>query len=241
VYHDPDIRLPRTADLLPPVIGARLLDDVEAGDVRRVAARRIAGRDAPGLRVFPASSRSSIDHADLWADPVTGIPLAVAVHARDEPAGTAFVSEFREFSSETPGPDTTSFVAPAGADVSFDDVLDIADAADQFAPLVAPPTLAGLAKAPVADRAVGVYGSGLTEVIVVPLRDREARPLRQHLRGASGSKVVPEGTLVTVGPLGILLTGCKDDRSWLVAGTVTEQTLVTGAVELGAVSAVESR
>src|SRR6478609_2607632 len=40
ISRDPDIRLPRTADLVPPVLAERLLRDVTADDVRRVGARR---------------------------------------------------------------------------------------------------------------------------------------------------------------------------------------------------------
>ena len=98
---DPDIRLPRTADLVPPVLAERLLRGVSADDVRRIPARRVAGVSAPGLRVVPASELSSIDHADLWLDPDSGVPLRVEVYA----AGTgtaAFTSQFREFSSDRP-------------------------------------------------------------------------------------------------------------------------------------------
>ena len=88
---------------------------------------------APGLRVVPASDLSSIDHADLWLDPDSGVPLRVEVYA----AGTgtaAFTSEFREFSSDRPDSARVGFEPPAGVDVEFDDVLDIADAANQYAP-----------------------------------------------------------------------------------------------------------
>ena len=78
---DPDIRLPRTADLVPPVLAERLLRGVVADDVRRVPARRVAGVSAPGLRVVPSSDLSSIDHADLWLDPDSGVPLRVEVYA----------------------------------------------------------------------------------------------------------------------------------------------------------------
>ena len=79
---DPDIRLPRTADLVPPVLAERLLRDVDA-DERTPASprRRVAGVDAPGLRLAPAAAQSSIDHVDLWADPDSGVPLRVEVFA----------------------------------------------------------------------------------------------------------------------------------------------------------------
>jgi hypothetical protein len=236
VSHDPAIRLPRTADLVPPALGARLLDDVDPGELSRIPARRVAGRDALGLRVSPASSQSSIDHADLWVDPETGIPIAVAVHARGDDQA-AFTSEFREFSSNTPAEADTSFTPPPTADVRFDGVLDIADAANLYAPVFPPATLAGLAKSPTAIRAVGVYGTGVTQIIVIPLRDREAHPLREQLGTSPGSRLVPEGIVLSVGPLGVLLTGEHDAAGWLIAGTVTEDTLAIAARELARSSA----
>ena len=231
VSRDPDIRLPRSADLTPPELGARLLDDVDPAELSRLPARRVAGRDALGLRVAPASPQSSIDHADLWVDPATGIPLAVAVHARAD-GQSAFTSEFREFSDATPDAAHTRFTAPPAAEVSFDDVLDIADAANQYARVLPPVTLAGLEKSLAADRAVGVYGAGVTQIIVIPLRDSEATPLREQLGSWPGSRLVREGVVLSVGPLGVLLTGGHDDDGWLLAGTVTEDTLATAAREL---------
>jgi hypothetical protein len=225
---DPDIRLPRTADLVPPVLAERLLRGVHAGDVRRVAARRVAGVSAPGLRVQPASDLSSIDHADLWLDPDSGVPLRVDVYAAGD--GTAaFSSEFRDFSSDRPEPARVAFDPPAGVEVGFDAVLDIADAANQYAPVRPPETVAGLPKAASSDRAVGVYGSGMTEVIAIPLRDREADALREQLAITPGVDQTRERTVVSVGPLGVLLTGEQGDGGWLLAGTLTSAGLQRAA------------
>ncbi len=225
---DPDIRLPRTADLVPPVLAERLLRGVTADDVQRVAARRVAGVSAPGLRVVPASDLSSIDHTDLWLDPDSGVPLRVEVYA----AGTgtaAFTSEFREFSSDRPDSAAVGFDPPAGVEVDFDDVLDIADAANQYAPVRPPDTVAGLPKAASSDRAVGVYGTGMTQVIAIPLRDREADALRDQLATTSGVDQDGRRTVVSVGPLGVLLTGADGDGGWLLAGTLTREALALAA------------
>jgi len=228
---DPDIRLPRTADLVPPAVADLLLEDVAAEEVRRLPAARVAGVDAPGLRLRPAARQSSIDHVDVWADPDSGVALRVAVVARGATA-PAFTSEFREFSSATPPAERTTFVTPPGAEFRFDPVLDIADAANQYAPFVPPDTVAGLAKSPAADRAVGIYGSGVTRLLAVPMREREADPLREQLLVTPGVSTVPQGTLLTIGPLGVLLTGQGDQGGWLVAGTVTEDTLTRAADDL---------
>jgi hypothetical protein len=225
---DPEIRLPRTADLVPPVLAERLLRGIGPGDVSRVPPRRVGGVAAPGLRVEPASDLSSIDHADLWLDPRSGVPLRVELYA-DGVGTAAFTSEFRDFSAVRPSDDEVGFEPPDGVRVSFDDVLDIADAANQYAPVQPPDTVAGLAKAPASDRAVGVYGRGMTEVIAIPLRDREADALRDQLAVTAGVEQTADRTVVSVGPLGVVLTGGHGDGGWLLAGTLTRTALLRAA------------
>jgi hypothetical protein len=229
--HDPDIRLPRTADLVPPEVADLLLDGVDPSEVRRLGPERVAGIDSLGLRMRPSAPQSSIDHVDVWADPGSGVVLRVVVVGR----GTempAFTSQFAEFSAATPPAERTRFVAPRGAEFDFDEVLDIADAANQYAPVRPPDTVAGLVEAPQADRAVGIYGSGVTRLLAIPLRDREADPLREQLRITPGVRGVAQGTLVALGPLGVLMSGEDGQDGWLVAGTVTAETLTRAVDDL---------
>lgn len=228
---DPDIRLPRTADLLPPVLAARLLQGAVASDVERLPARSVAGHDTLGLRLEPSDPRSSIGRVDVWADRETAIPLLVEVYG-DVDDVPALTSQFREVVTDEPSAGSTGFTAPPGADVSFEDVLDIADAANQYAPFRPPSTVAGLEATAATDGAVGVYGGGATRLIAIPLRGREGGPLREQLGVTLGRRLVPEGTVLSVGPLGVLLTGQGDDGGWLVAGTVTEETLAAAARDL---------
>jgi hypothetical protein len=232
--HDPAVRLPRTADLVPPQVAHLLLADAQASDVRRVPAARVAGVSAPGLRMSPSSRQSSIDHVDAWVDPATGLVLRVVVVGKGADA-PAFTSAFEDYSPTTPAEERTEFVPPRGADFEFDEVLDIADAANQYAPVIPPDTVAGLTKAPAADgaaRAVGIYGSGVTRLLAIPVRDREADPLRRQLQVTPGMREVEQGILVTVGPLGVLLSGEKGQGGWLVAGTVTARTLARAVDDL---------
>jgi len=228
---DPDIRLPRTADLLPPEIGRRLLGDVDAVELSRLRTRSVAGIDAPGLRLSPAAAHSSIGRVDVWADPGSGVLLRVEVYAEGASA-PSFTSAFREFSPERPDPSRTTYRATADAEITVDDVLDIADAANQYAPLVPPDTVGGLSRSSASDGAVGVYGAGVSQVLTVPLRDREAGPLREQLQLTPGSRLVSGGTVVLSGPLGVLLTGGDGDGGWLIVGTVTEPTLVAAGADL---------
>ncbi|WP_310526227.1 ATP-binding cassette domain-containing protein [Nocardioides sp.] len=201
---DPDVRLPRPGDLVPP-------------------ARRLAGRSAPGLRVRTRSPLSSIDHVDLWADGDSGVPLLVEVYARGA-ASPALTSRFTGFSTERPT-DVSSFEAAAGTDVEYDDELDIADAANQYAPVLPPRVVVGLQKTASSDRAVGVYGQGTTQLIAIPLRDREADALRTQMAITPGVEQDQDRTVVALGPLGVLLTGSRGDSGWLLAGTLTRDAL----------------
>jgi hypothetical protein len=227
---DPDVRLPRTADLLPPALAARVLDGADDGTATRIGARRVAGISAPGVRIQPADPRSSVDHVDLWADPASGVVLRVDAYASGDTA-PSFSSAFTSFSAATPDEARTRFVLPAGAKVSFEDVLDIADAANQYAPFAPPDRLAGLVRAATPSGAVGVYGSGLTRLLVIPLRHRDAHTLDDQLRRSDGVVESAVGLQLQAGPLGVLVSE-HGDFSWLVAGPVTPQTLVEAARDL---------
>lgn len=221
---DPEIRLPRAADLLPPVLAERLVRGTSEADATTLPARRVAGRSAAGLRVRPASPLSSIDRVDLWTDVTSGVPLMVEVYAAGS-ASPDFTSRFTGFSPDPPAADTLTFDPPAGSDVTSDDVLDIADAANQYAPVRPPAVVAGLAQSASSDGAVGVYGEGATQVIAIPLRSREADALRDQMAVTPGIEQDDERTLVTLGPLGVLLTGADGDGGWLLAGTLTRDAL----------------
>lgn len=223
---DPGIRLPRSADLVPPVLGERVLRGVGAGDVERVPSRRVAGIAAPGLRVRPAAPQASVDHVDLWVDPETGVPLRVEVHAQAAGAPD-FTTAFGDFSRARPPASVTDFVPTASTDVEVEQVLDIADAANQYAPLRPPRVVGGLPRSSSSEGAVGVYGTGLTQLVAIPLRPQEAEPLRGQLRTAIGAADVPRlpAVRLSVGPLGVLVTGRDDEGAWLVAGTVDAVTL----------------
>ncbi len=228
ISRDPDIRLPRATDLLPPALAERLLRGITEADVAALPARRIAGRSTSGLRVRPPSPLSSIDHVDLWTDAASGIPLLVEVFAAGA-VSPDFSSRFTEFSPEPPAADTLAFVTPANAEVTYDDVLDIADAANQYAPLRPPAVVAGLRQSDASDGAVGVYGQGAAQVIAIPLRDREANAFRDQMALTPGVEQDQRRTVATLGPLGILLTGSEGDGGWLLAGTLTRDALEDAA------------
>src|SRR4051794_284732 len=124
VSTDPEIRLPRDSDFLPPRMADFLLGDVDADHFTRLPPRRIAGQDALGLRLDVDDARSSLDHVDLWADADTGTVLAVDAYAT---GSVPFVSSaFTTFSADLPSADVTRFETPPGVAPQLEPLLDFA-------------------------------------------------------------------------------------------------------------------
>lgn len=225
---DPQIRLPRDSDLLPPEVARRALDGGDPSDVSRLPPRRIAGVDAAGFRIEIADPRSTIRHVDVWVDPESGVALAAEVYG--DASQPSVSTSFTTFSSGRPDDAVTRFRPARQVAVRQIHILDIADAADQFATVQAPATLAGLART--AGRSAAVYGSGLTRMLVLPLPPPEGRELACRL-SESGARRVHGQPLLRVGPLGAVVSrGDPFGVRWLVTGTVTDQTLLDATADL---------
>jgi hypothetical protein len=230
---DPDIRLPRASDLVPPSLARLVVEDATSTEVSRLPVRRVAGVAAPGLRLDPASTATSIDHVDLWVDEGTGLALAVEVYAAGSPVA-ALTSEFLEFSTDRPASDVVAPTWSGQVEQERGDVVDLADAADRYAPFRVPDTVAGLERREGdggRSGAVGVYGSGVTRLIAVPLRDQDADTLREALLATPTAVVGETGVLVTSGPLSVFLTG-PDQLPYVVAGTVTAEAVTEAAADV---------
>jgi hypothetical protein len=226
---DPEIRLPRDSDLLPPELARRALDGVDPADVTRLSPRRVAGVDAAGLGVLVSDPRSSLREADLWVDPDTGVALAVDVYG--DASQPALSTTFTTFSRDRPDVRVTRFRPSRHVPVRQDHVLDIADAADQFASVDPPTTVAGLPWA--AGMSAAVYGAGLTRLLVIPLPPSAADDLACRL-SESGARRVQGQPLLRVGPLGAVVSRAAGPtgQRWLVTGTVTDQTLMNATRDL---------
>lgn len=231
---EPSVRLPRAADVDPAQLGRRLLSEARPAEVRSLPARRVAGRPAAGLRLVPADPRSTIGRVDVWADPTTGLPVDVAVYGRGG-GRPLLATSYLSLSTVRPAARTVAFSPPPGARTRFEQVTDLADAANRFAPFHPAQALAGypLRQRVASQGAVGTYGRGVTVLSAIPLPGRVSGPLRRQLAGVPGLTSVAQGSVLTVGPLGMLLTTAGDrGRSWLVVGTVTTATLQQAAGEL---------
>ncbi|MDQ3053338.1 MAG: transcriptional regulator [Actinomycetota bacterium] len=230
----PDLRTPRPDDLLPSELGRRLLSEASAGEVIRLPAERIAGIDAPGLRLSPREAQSNVDKVEIWADPETGLPLRVAVYGEGA-ALPAVTTSFLDIEFERPSADITDFSPPLGARVQVEEVEDIVAAVDRFADSAPPGRLAGLDRRDQAEGlgSVGDYGRGVTVLVAVPLWRDFAEPLRRQLVEAPAVDLTnPLGTAVTVGPFSVLLTNGGGEVSYLLTGTVDLETLERAAREL---------
>ncbi|MGI8459754.1 MAG: hypothetical protein ACR2LI_16785 [Propionibacteriaceae bacterium] len=231
------VRLPDESDFLPPKLARSLLDGATAAELTRLPARRVAGVDAPGLRLVPAAAGSTIARVDLWVDPATGLALRVAVYGvgEDRPVLTTTV---QDLDRSEPTAVTTDFDPAESTEVRYDESVDLAAAANAHAPDNLPATVAGFSSRTAADPgAVGVYGHGPTRILVLPLRGQVAGTLRERLRASAAVEETSAGTLAATGPLGLLLTRRTQARgAFLIAGTVDADTLRRVADDLAGVS-----
>jgi outer membrane lipoprotein-sorting protein len=236
----PAVRLPVAADLLPTTLASRLLSEATAAEVSRLPTRRIAGRDAVGLRLKPAQAASTIDQVDVWVDLSSGLALRVEVYG----GGTEVVStQFLDFSTSRPSETVVAFTPPSGARVRQSTDADIAAAIDRLGNTRPPSTLAGIARndALPAVGAIGVYGKGVTEFAATPLPRRTADGLRSQLAKTPGVVSDANGLSGSIGPLTLVLTpdtnqpgggGRFNNTAWLLTGTVDVDTLNRAAAEL---------
>jgi hypothetical protein len=227
------VRLPDASDLLPPTLGRSLLQGARDDELTRLPTRRVAGVDAPGLRLTPREAATTVDHVDLWVDEQSGLPLRVELYG--DPGQRALVTtELRDLDLGLPAATTTDFDPPPEVTVNYDESVDVAASANAFAPFDLPTTLAGLGTRSGSDPgAVGVYGRGPTTVLALPLRRQVAGPLRERLQ-SSGATEATAGTLAAIGPVGMLVTADRGRGIFLLTGTVTPATLRRAATELAA-------
>jgi hypothetical protein len=230
--NDPEVRLPDTADVLPPELGRRLFSQARSSEVQRLPVARIAGIDAVGLRLHPAQAITSVDHVDVWADPVSGLPLRVEVFGL-RATTPAMSTSFLDFSRSRPSAQVVGFVAPDRARVGRSRGFDIASATNEFSQVDVPATLAGLSRVQRDIGSIGVYGRGVTQLVAAPLWDGLANQLGDQLRAAGATEKGNQQSF-TVGPVSALLLNSSTGRSWLFTGTVTPATLVKAAAQISA-------
>jgi hypothetical protein len=231
--------LPAAPDLLPSSLGRRLLSEATVSELSRLGARRIAGRDALGLRLVPSAAASSVASVDVGVDRSTGLPLQVQVLGK----GTnlpALDTRFIDLRVARPAASVTAFEPPAGATVRRGTTSDLLrEATRRLRPLPLPDTLIGLPRRRLegAPPGIALYGSGVTLLAVAPVPERLAEGLRTALAQAPGAVVSYGNIRVAAGPLSLMLVSPPYTGAYLFAGTVSSKALAGAPAELPALEA----
>lgn len=259
------VRLPRAADLTPEALSVRIIDEAGPGaGVHPLAARRVAGRDAAGIAVTPASPRSStgqsaigraaigqsatgraaigqstIGRADIWADPATGLPLLVEVYGRGA-ATPALTSSFLQVSPWKPDPAILTPQRGPGAGFTSTTPASFAKVLRNLDDETLPGTLGGLPRqpSPAGFAQVGIYGGGLATFAVLTFRPGTGGQLLNGALDAGATPLsVPDGTgAVASAPLVnlALMHPYGSPDTFLLVGLVSRDTLVRAATVLAA-------
>lgn len=232
------VRLPRASDLLPPDLARRLLAFAPGDPVSALPARRLAGRDAVGLRLVPSDPETTVGRVDIWADPVTALPLRVEVAARTGPP--LLTTELLEVTDGPPDLDVVRPTAPPDGGYVTATATDVAGALRVLGAPPPPDTLAGRARADLPGGpdaqlpGVGVYGTGLAAFALVPTsRDVADRAVDAAAAAGGVGVSVPSGraTRVTT-PLLSVAVRTRGQGGSLLLGAVPPALLDRALAEL---------
>jgi hypothetical protein len=235
---EPPVRLPRAGDLLPPELARRVLASAQGDPVTALPARRVAGHDVAGLRLTPADPDTTIGHVDMWADPDTGLPVAVELTARgaDRPVISA---RFAELDPTRPGPDVLVPRRAPRSGFSIATAPDLGDALGALGRGRVPIQLAGrrLRQSDVGGvHGVGVYGAGLSAFVAMPIPRGVGSDAAEAITSAGGvSEELPRGEALelAIAPLSVVVARAEFSSRWyLLAGMTTTDVLRTAASEL---------
>jgi len=243
------VRLPRAADLLPPALARRLLGFASPADrISRLGSQRVAGVAAAGLRLVPAQPGTTIAAVDIWADPVTGLPVQVEVFGRagspGERAGSSrraaaapvLTSRFLDLTEQRPALATVTPDPAPGVGVTTARLPDVSGILNAFAPPL-PGVLAGQRRAgvPAGLTDVAAYGSGFDRFAVLPLpAGTGTRALSVALAaGAQIQLTGGTGVLVSTPLLNVVLARPSyGGPVYLLTGAVTAALLEQAATDL---------
>ncbi len=229
------VRLPRAADLLPPALALRLLGFAGPADrVSRLPTQRVAGIDAAGLRLVPASAASTIGSVDIWADPVTGLPVQVEVFGKGT-GPPVLTTRFLDLSLARPPLSTVTPNPAPEVGYSTTALPNVAGVLNGFGPPL-PGKLAGFSRVanPGGLADVAAYGSGFARFAVLPLPQRVGASALAAAGSAGATIRISGGTavLVRTALLTVLLVQQPSGAVDLLAGAVTPGLLERAASQL---------
>jgi hypothetical protein len=234
IVGDQPVRLPRAADLTPPELVRWLLQVGEGDRFEPLPGKRVAGIAAAGLRLVPAAAGTTVAHADIWADPATGLPVQAEITAK---GGTrpVFTTRFLELHLKTPAADVLSPPTP-GPGVGFTQTTapDVLGTFNRFRFGALPDRLAGYTRRDAVDvtPAVGAYGLGLAQFVVLAVPRRFGNPAYDNAAKYGLLLTLANGraALLTTGLLNLLVV--QGQRTYLVAGLVEPDVLKRVAADL---------
>jgi len=228
------LELPAPPDVLPSSLGRRLLSEATEGELARLGARRVAGRDTLGLRLTPAAAASSVRRVDVWVDAGTGLPLQVEVWEKG--AGKAALdTRFLDLDLAVPAASVTAFTPPPGAVVREGREAEVVlEAGRRIRPVQLPAELVGLPRRALTGvpAGIGLYGRGVTLLAVAPVPYRLAGGLRDALSTSPDAVVDELGTRVAAGPVAVMIVEPPGRGPYLLTGTVTLDALARAARQL---------
>ncbi|TFV89413.1 transcriptional regulator [Blastococcus sp. CT_GayMR16] len=228
------LELPAPPDLLPSSLGRRLLSEASADELSRLGARRVAGRDALGLRLSPAAEAASVSRVDVWVDAETGLPLQVEVVEKGA-ARAAMDTRFLDLDLAVPAPEVTAFTPPPSARIREGREAEVVlEAGRRIRPVELPAELAGLPRRRLdgVPSGIGLYGSGVTLLAVAPVPHGLANGLRSALSQSPDAVVDELGTRVAAGPVALMVVEPPNRGPYVLTGTVTLDALAAAATQL---------
>jgi hypothetical protein len=202
----------------------------------------VAGVGAAGLALTPDDPDTTVGRVAVWADPQTGLPVHLEVTVRGG-AEPVFTSRFLQLRQAAPDPREVTPTVPAGAGFAEGTAAEAADALAAALPGQLPAVLAGRARTSIGAMdgvaGAGVYGDGLSTVVVLALPGRVGRRTLAAARDNGGTPLPLTGAQayeLRAAPLTALIVRTDGDRSsrrgWLLAGLVDPQLLQRAATEL---------
>jgi hypothetical protein len=244
VLGESPVRLPRGSDLTPPDLARRLLGIAAPRDrLTALPARRVAGVAAAGVRVTPADPATTLGHVDVWADPGTGLPVAVQVTGKGS-GRTVLSTRFLDLRQRRPAASELAVTPSAGTPNESFGAPDLISRLSRFLLSRLPDRLAGYPALPVAGGGdnIRAYGTGYAAFAALPLPGRFGRRVLEAARSAGAQEVkvsgpvgVPSGDAFVIRtPLltALIVAEPEFGRAFLLAGPVEPKLLMTAAQQL---------
>jgi hypothetical protein len=236
VVGQPSLRLPRAADLTPPALAIRLMG--EAGQHARfsvIPSLRVAGSSAAGLQVTPVDPASTIARIDIWAEPGNGLPVMVEIFGRGSSV-PALESQFFQVGPWQPDASVLTPQRGPGTGFTTTSLRSLSGGLNHLAEETLPRQLAGRDRVP-ESRAfddVGVYGGGLSTLVVLGIRG-SSDLVGSALSAGGVAFDLPGATaaLISAPLVNALIVRPADSYfTYLIAGTISASVLERSAVTL---------